>query len=155
MPSFQVATTTATLAASTAYTAIELRPPAGTTIKIAKWWCDLDSSTSTDKPVFVQAGGFSAAVTTATANTPLALSGIGQLTAARTAASVNATSEGAGTANANCEPHYLLPQGGLYVAWETDETALWVPAGSFFRIRITPGSAITTTVANCGVVFVE
>lgn len=154
MPNFQVATTTATLVASTAYTAIELRPPAGTVGKVVKWWADLNSATTADKPVLVQAGLFSAAVTTATANTPLALSGVAGL-AARTAASVNASVEGAGAANANTEGHYVLPQGGLYVAWETDDTALWIPAGSFFRIRLTPGSALTTTTANCGVVFVE
>jgi hypothetical protein len=155
VPSFQVTTTTATLVASTAYTAIELRPPAGTTAKVSKLWVDFNSVTSTDKPVLAQWGLYSAAVTTATANTPLALSAAGQLTAARTAASVNATAEGAGTANANGEPHNILPQGGLYVAWETDETALWIPPGAFFRIRLTPGSAITSTTANVGVVFVE
>ena len=155
MASFQTTTVTATLVAATAYTAIELRPPAGTPIKIVKWWADFNSATSTDKALLVQAGKFSSAITTGTANTPIAVDWKGDDVSASTAASVNATSEGAGTAVANIEAHNIMPQGGLYVAWETDETALWVPGGSFFRIRLTPGSAITSTTASCGVAWVE
>ena len=155
MASFQTSTVTATLVAATAYTAIELRPPSGTPIKIVKIWADFGSTTSTDKPVLVQVAKFSAAVTTATANTPLPLDWRGDDTAADTAASVNATVEGAGTFVANGEQHNVSPVSGLYVAWETDETALWVPGGSFFRIRLTPGSAITSTTACCGVAWVE
>lgn len=154
MPSWSVTTTTGTLAASTAVSAIELRT-GSLPVKIAKWWCDLNSATSTDKPVLVQTGRFSAAVTTNTAATPAAMSYLGQESSALTAAGVNATSEGAGTPGAQIEAHTLLPQGGLYVAWETDDTALWVPPNSWWRIRITPGSAITSTTANCGVVFIE
>jgi hypothetical protein len=155
VPNFLVATTTATLVASTAYTALELRPPAGVAAKIVKWWVDFNSATSTDKPVLVQAGKFSAAVTTATAANPTPLSFIGSDTTASTAASVLTTAEGAGTASGQVESHYVLPQGGMYVAWETDDTALWVAPGTFYRIRLTPGSALTTTTANVGAVWVE
>ncbi len=155
MATFQVSTTTATLVASTAYTAIELRPVSSTPIQILKWWVDLDSATSTDKPVLVQAGKFSAAATTDAADTPLAVDFRGQDSTANTSVGVNATSEGAGTWVANGELHYVLPQGGLYIGWETEDTALWVPGGSFYRIRLTPGTAITSTTANCGVVWKE
>ncbi|MDH6134655.1 hypothetical protein P3T37_004059 [Kitasatospora sp. MAA4] len=154
MPGWSVTTTTATLVASTAVSAIELRTGA-LPIKIVKWWADFNSATSTDKPVLVQAGRFSAAVTTNTAATPAAMSYLGAETGAQTAAGVNATTEGAGTAAAQTEAHNVAPQGGLYAAWETDDTALWVPPNSFWRLRITPGSAITATTANCGVVWVE
>lgn len=155
MPSFQVSTTTATLVASTAYTAIELRTPSTGGAWIKKAWADFNSATSTDKPVLVQMGKFSAAITTATANIPMPLNYLGNISAANTAASVNATVEGAGTFTANGELHNVLPQGGMYVGWDTDETALWVPPSSFFRIRITPGSAITSTTACCGVAWLE
>lgn len=154
MPSYQVTTTTATLTASTPYTAIELRTAAAPAIKIVKWWVDFDSSTSTDKPVLVQVARFSAAVTTISAATPLALNYLGNSSSAATAAGVNATSEGAGTPY-TAESHYISPLGGLYVGWETDDTALWVGTSAFWRLRITPGSAITSTTANCGVVWVE
>ncbi|WP_280667535.1 MULTISPECIES: hypothetical protein [unclassified Kitasatospora] len=147
-------TTTATLVASTAVTAIELRT-GSVPIKVLKWWTDFNSATSTDKPVLVQSGRFSAAVTTNSAATPSAMSYVGQDTSAQTAAGVNATTEGAGTPAANTESHNVLPQGGLYAAWETDDTALWVAPNSYWRLRITPGSAITTTTANCGVVWTE
>jgi hypothetical protein len=154
VPGFSVTTVSPTLTASTAVSVIELRT-GSMPVKIVKWWCDLNSATSTDKPVLVQAGRFSAAVTTNTAATPAAMSYVGQDTSAQTAAGVNATTEGAGTPAAQIEAHTLLPQGGLYVAWETDDTALWVPPNSFWRLRITPGSAITSTTANAGVVWVE
>jgi hypothetical protein len=155
MATFQVSTTTATLVAATAYSAIELRPVSSTPIQILKWWVDLNSATSSNPPVLVQAGKFSAAVTTNTSSTPLAIDYRGQDTTANTAAGVNATSEGAGTWVANGEVHSLAPQGFPFAVWETEDTALWVPGGSFWRIRITPGSAITTTTATCGVLFKE
>jgi hypothetical protein len=155
VPNFQVSTTTATLVASTAYSAIELRTTSTLPIKIVKWWVDLNSATSTDKPVLVRAGRFSAAVTTIAGATPSPLSYVGSDSTSVTGASVNATSEGAGTPNNNPDLHYVLPQGGMYVCWETDETAMWLGTSSFWRIQITPGSALTTTTANCGVVYVE
>lgn len=154
MPNFSVTTVSATLAASTAVSVIELRT-GSVPIKIVKWWCDLNSATSTDKPVLIQAGRFSAAVTTNSAATPAAMSYVGQDTSAQTAAGVNATSEGAGTPVGQMEAHTLLPQGGLYASWETDDTALWVAPNSYWRLRLTPGSAITSTTANAGVVWVE
>jgi len=155
MATFQVSTTTATLVAATAYAAIELRPVSGTPIQILKWWVDLDSATATNPPVLIQAGKFSAAVTTNAANTPLAVDYRGQDSTANTLAGVNATSQGAGTWVANGELHSLAPQGFPFVAWETEDTALWVPGGAFWRIQITPGSALTTTTATCGVVWKE
>jgi hypothetical protein len=142
VPNFQVSTTTATLVASTAYSAIELRTTSTLPIKIVKWWVDLNSATSTDKPVLVRAGRFSAAVTTIAGATPSPLSYVGS----------DSTSV---TPNNNPDLHYVLPQGGMYVCWETDETAMWLGTSSFWRIQITPGSALTTTTANCGVVYVE
>ncbi|WP_037605836.1 hypothetical protein [Streptacidiphilus rugosus] len=155
MPNFQVSTTTATLVASTAYTAIELRTSSSTPIKIIKWWCDFNSSTSTDKPLLAAAARFTAAVTTASAATPMALSFVGSDSTASTSASVNTTVEGAGAISGMPESHYVAAQAGLWAAWETDDSALWVATSSFWRLRITPGSAITSTTANCGVVWVE
>ncbi len=155
MATFQVSTTTATLAASTAYSAIELRPVSSTPIQILKWWIDGNSYTSTDHPLLVQAGKFSAAVTTNTSATPLPVDYRGQDSTANTAAGVNATSEGAGTWVANGELHSLAPQGFPYVCWETEDTALWVPGGGYWRLRVTPGSALTSTTVTCGVLWKE
>lgn len=155
MPSFLVSTTTATLVASTPYSAIELRTASEPPIKIVKWWVDFNSSTSTDKPVLVQAGRFTTAVTANTSVSASPLSWVGNDSTAVTSVGVNATTEGSGTTTGQVEGHYVLPQGGLYVGWETDDTALWIAPSSFFRIRITPGSALTTTTANVGVVFIE
>jgi len=157
MPTYSVSTVTATLVASTAYTAIELKPPAGGGIKVLKWWVELNGA-STDKYVLVQMGLFSAAVTTLTsiaaANVPKVDYGQNGLNAQSTVG-VNATVEGAGTFTANQEQHNWPPN-SQQTFWETDLTSwLFLPAATSVRIRLTPGNTITSTTATCGMTWFE
>lgn len=158
MPTYSVSTVTATLVASTAYTAIELKPPASTGIKGIKWWVELNSTTTGNNNVLVQFGLFSAAVTTLTAitaaNVPKVDYGMNSLNA-QTVAGVNATVEGAGAFTANQEQHSIPAASGM-TFWEPEEYAWQFPASSTsVRIRLTPGAAISTTTATCGVTWTE
>lgn len=158
MPTYSVSTVTATLVAATAYTAIELKPPASTGIKVLKWWVEFNSITASNNNVLVQLGLFSAAVTTLTAvaaaNVPKVDYGGGSLNA-QSVAGINATVEGAGTFTANQEQHSMPPNGGM-TFWEPEEYAWQFPFSSAsVRLRITPGAALTTTTATCGVVWLE
>ena len=154
MARFSTSTITATLVASTAYSALEIKTPSGTDIVINKWWVELNSVTSTDKYVLIQVGLFSAAVTTNTGVTPAKIDYGGNAMASQCTVGVNATSEGAGTFSASYEQHQWAPNAGQ-TFWEPSETAWQVPPSSFFRIRLTPGSAITTVTAAVGVAWEE
>lgn len=162
MPTYSVSTVTATLVASTAYTAIEIKPPAGVGIIVEKWWVELTGA-SNDKPVLVQMGPFSAAVTTLTAiaaaNVPKVDYG-GNALNAQCAVGVNATAEGAGVFSANYEQHTFQPQ-DRFTFWEpvagpAGQTAWMFPAGTTsVRLRITPGTTITGATATCGITWYE
>jgi hypothetical protein len=154
MPTYSTSTVTATLVASTAYSALEIKTPATTGARIVKWWVELNSVTAGDKNVLVQIGLFSAAVTTNTGVTPArvdyGLSGL----ASQCTVGVNATAEGAGTFNASYEQHSISASAGM-TFWEPDPYAWQVPASSFFRIRLTPGSALTSATATVGCTWTE
>lgn len=154
MSIYSYSTVTATLVASTAYTALEIQTAASTDIKILKWWVELNSVTSTDKQVLVQVGAFTAAVTTATAVTPTKVDWGGNGIASQSTVRVNATTEGAGTFTAGYEQHYIGASSG-YTFWEPDRLALQIPNSAFFRIRLSPGSALTSTTAAVGVTWEE
>ena len=153
MPTYSVSTVTATLVASTAYTAIEIKPPASTGAKILKWWVELNSVTAGNNNVLVQMGLFTAAVTTITAiaaaNVPKVDYGLNGLVTQCTVG-VNASSEGAGTFVANGEQHSVAANSG-YTLWEPDDIAWqFLPSATSVRIRLTPGATITSTTATCG-----
>lgn len=154
MARFSTSTITATLVASTAYSALEIKTPSSTDIVILKWWVELNSVTSTDKFVLAQIGLFSAAVTTLTAVTPAKIDYGGNAVASQCTVGVNTTVEGAGTFNASYEQHQVPPNAGL-ILWEPDAIAWQIPPSSFFRIRLTPGSALTTVTAAVGVTWEE
>lgn len=162
MPTYSVSTVTATLVASTAYTAIEIKPPSACGIIVEKWWVELTGASS-DKPVLVQMGLFSAAVTTLTAiaaaNVPKVDYGMNSLNAQSTVG-VNATAEGAGTFTANAEQHYFQPNAGA-TYWESSGQPLgntawtFLPSATSVRLRLTPGTTITSAVAACGMTWYE
>jgi hypothetical protein len=157
VPTYSYSTVTATLAASTAYTAIEIKPPTGG-ITVLKWWVELNSVTATDKQVLVQMGAFSAAVTTLTAvtaaNVPKVDYGMNGLVA-QSVVGFNASSEGAGTFVAGGEQHSIPPNSGMSF-WETEDTAFDFPSAiNSVRIRLTPGAALTATTATCGITWRE
>jgi|ERR1700761_1471736 len=154
MARFSTSTITATLVASTAYSALEIKTPSSTDITIKKWWVEFNSVTSTDKFVLVQVGLFSAAVTTNTGITPAKIDYGGNAMSSACTVGVNATVEGAGTFNTSGEQHEWAPNSGQ-TFWEPPETAWQVPPSSFFRIRLTPGSAITSVTAAVGVAWEE
>ena len=95
MPTFSTSTVTATLVAATAYTAIEIKTPSSTGIKIVKWWVELNSITSTNNNVLLQIGAFSAAVTTLTSQTPAKVDWGNSSIGSQCTVGVNATVEGA------------------------------------------------------------
>lgn len=149
MSIYSYSTVTATLAASTAYTALEIQTAASTDIRVLKWWVELNSVTSTDKFVLVQMGVFSAAATTATTVTPAKVDYGGASIASQSTVRANATVEGAGTFTAGGEQHYVGASSG-YTFWEPDRAAWQFAASAFIRIRLTPGSAITSATAAVG-----
>lgn len=154
MPTYSVSTVTATLVASTAYSAIEIKTPTSTGIKVVKWWVELNSVTAGDKNVLAQVTRFTSAVTTNSAATPVLVDYAENGLVSQCTVGVNATVEGAGTPNSAGEQH-SIPAGGGLTIWEPDAYGLQVPISSFFRIRLTPGSALTTTTATCGVTWIE
>jgi hypothetical protein len=154
MAIYSTSTITATLVASTAYSALEIKTPSSTGIRILKWWVEFNSVTSTDKFVLVQVGRFSAAVTTNTGVTPARADWGYNALVSQCTVGVNATSEGAGTFNASYEQHQVPPNSGLTM-WEPREMAWQTVASDFFRIRLTPGSALTSTTAAVGCTWEE
>lgn len=154
MPVYSMSNVTATLVASTAYSALEIKTPSTTGIKVVKWWVELNSVTSGDKNVLVQVGQFTAAVTT---NTTVAAAkvdfGIASL-ASQCTVGINATTEGAGTFTTGYEQHSVAANAGLDI-WDPDAYCWQIPASSFFRIRLTPGSVITTATATYGCTWIE
>jgi hypothetical protein len=162
VPTYSISTVTATLVASTAYTAVEIKPPAGVGIVVKKWWVDVTGA-SGDKPLLVQMGPFSAAVNTLTAisaaNVPKVDYGQNGLNA-QSAVGLNATVEGAGTFSSGYEQRTILPLSSQIfwdvVAGPADNTAWWFPPSTTsVRLRITPGGSITTATATCGMTWYE
>jgi len=151
---YSTSTITATLVASTAYSALEIKTPSSTGIRLLKWWVEFNSVTSTDKFVLVQVGRFSAAVTTNTGVTPARVDWGYNSIASQCTVGVNATAEGAGTFNASYEEHQVAPNSGL-VMWEPREMAWQTLPSDFFRIRLTPGSALTSVTAAVGATWEE
>lgn len=158
MPTYSYSTVTATLVASTAYTALEIKPPSGGGATVLKWWVELNSTTAGDKQALVQMGLFTSAVTTLTsvaaASVPKVDYGLNGLNA-QSALGFNATVEGAGTFVAGGEQHSVPANSGLAL-WETEDTAWdFLPSAASVRLRITPGSGLTATTATCGWVWRE
>jgi hypothetical protein len=154
MPVYSTSTVTATLAISTAYSALEIKTPSSTGIKVVKWWCEFNGITTSNSNALVQIGQFSAAVTTNTAVTPAKVDWGDNGLASQCTVGVNATAEGAGTFNASYEQHTVPSTSGL-ILWEPDTYAWQIPASSFFRIRITPGGTFSGITANVGCTWVE
>jgi hypothetical protein len=154
VPTYSYSTVTATLVASTAYSALEIKTPASTGAKMLKWWVWFNSVTAADKNILVQVGQFSAAVTTLTGVTPAKIDWGDNGLASQSTVGANATVEGAGTFTAGYEQHSIAANSGLII-WEPDAIAMQIPVSSFFRIRLTPGSALTTTTAAVGCTWSE
>jgi hypothetical protein len=154
MPVYSVSTVTATLGASTAYSAIEIKTPSSTGIKVVKWWVELNGLTSSNANALAQVTRFTAAVTTNTAATPVLVDYGENSLASQCTVGVNATAEGAGTPNAAGEQH-SIPQNAGMTFWEPDPYALQVAPSAFFRLRIVPGSPFSGVIATCGVTWIE
>lgn len=149
MATFTVSTDNVTLVASTAKTIIDLAVGANTPANIYEWWIEgMDLASSTNTTWKVEVGLFSAAVTTHTAATPSTWD-VSTAVSSVTAGVVT-TSEGAGTPT-NVEVHRIQTSSGLLVM---EPVARVVPPSSFWRIRITPGAAVTNGV-TVGVKWTE
>ena len=154
MPTYSYSTVTATLVASTAYSAIEIKTPAATGAKIVKWWVEINSTTSGDKNILAQIGQFSAAVTTLTAVTPVRMDYAENGLVSQSTVGVNATVEGAGTFLAGYEQHTIPANAGMII-WEPDPYVMQIPGSSFFRIRLTPTGTISAATAAVGCTWTE
>lgn len=137
------------LAAGTAKSVLELSSASTTRILIKEWWVEFDGVTSTAVPVKVEAGRFSAAVTTASAFTA------GKFDAADgtpdTTAKHTTSTEGAGTIDAGAVIHRVPPTSGYhYIAPLGQE--LTIAVSSFWRLRLTAAAIVNAT---CGVVWCE
>lgn len=150
MTFYVVSVDNVSLTASTAKTIIDLATTSSTPITIWHWWVEgWDPTATTNAAWLAQIGLFSAAVTTHTAVTPGTWdvsTGVSSVTAG-----VATTSEGAGTAS-NVENHRIQTAAAL-IPWEFPKGRV-VPPSSFWRIKITPGSAVTNGV-TAGVLFEE
>ena len=136
------------LTAATAKSMLELATPATDRVKIVEWWYEFDGTTSTNTPVKIEIGRFSAAVTTATAFTPEKFDpamGTSAVTAKH-----STSTEGAGTADdiihRRCPPtsgyHYVAPLGREFT----------MALSTFWRMRVTAAQAVNIT---CGVIWEE
>jgi hypothetical protein len=137
------------LSAATAKSVLELGTASTTRILIKEWWVEFDGVTASNTPVKVEAGRFSAAVTTATTFTA------GKFDAADGAPDATAkhttSTEGAGTIDAGAVIHRIPPTSGYhYIAPLGQE--LVIAVSSFWRLRLT---AAQTVNATCGVVWSE
>lgn len=130
------------LAAATAKSIAELGTPSTDMARLVEWWVEFDGVTASNTPVKVEAGTFSAAVTTATTFTA------GKFTQADGASAVTAkhstTAEGAGTIQAHAVIHRISPTSGYhYIAPLGNE--LLIPVSSFWRIRCTAAQVVNAT----------
>lgn len=149
MANFTVSVDNVSLTASTAKTVIDLATTSSTPISVWEWWVEgLDLASATNTAWKIEVGLFSAAVTTHTAVTPSPWD-VSTAVSTVTAGTVT-TSEGAGTPT-NVETHRLQTSSGLILP---DTVPRVVPVSSFWRIRITPGSAVTNGV-TVGVKWTE
>lgn len=137
------------LSAATAKSVLELGTSSACRAMIKEWWVEFDGTTATNTPVKVEAGRFSAAVTTATTFTA------GKFDAAdgtpATTAKHSTSTEGAGTIDAGAVLHRIPPTSGYhYVAPLGQE--LYIPVSGFWRLRLTAAQSVNATV---GVVWFE
>lgn len=137
------------LSAATAKSVLELGAASTDRLRIVEWWVDFDGVTASAVPVKVEAGRFSAGVTTATTFT----SGEWETTDGSPSATAKhtTTTEGAGTIDAAAVIKRIPPTSGFhYVAPLGRE--LFVPASGFWRLRLTAAAAVNATV---GVIWDE
>jgi hypothetical protein len=137
------------LTGGAAKSVLELGTSATCRIWIKEWWVEFDGVTAANTPVKVEAGRFSAGVTTATTFTA------GKFDAADgtpdTTAKHTTSTEGAGTIDAGSVIHRIPPTSGYhYVAPLGQELVLGV--SSFWRMRLTAAQAVNATV---GVLWFE
>jgi hypothetical protein len=130
------------IAAATAETILELATGASDRAKVVSWWVEFDGVTSTAIPAKVEAGRFSAAVTTATTGTAGKYDNGGPAPTATVKHTV--TTEGAGTPEAGLETHRVHPQGGLLVQYPLGRELI-LAVSSFFRIRVTAAAGVNVT----------
>ena len=140
---FVVSVDAIALSATVAKSVLEIGSSSAVRVKIKEWWVDFDGVTSSAVPVKVEAGRFSAAVTTATTFTS------GKFDAADgTPASVvkhTTSTEGAGTIDAGAVIHRISPTSGYhYIAPLGQELVL--PLSGFWRMRLTAAAAVNATV---------
>lgn len=154
MPTYSVTTTTGTLSASAALSAVELKTAAAQEARILKWWVEITGTTA-GQVITIDAATFSAAVSTNTGVTPTLVDRAAAGRAAAVTAGVNATVEGAGTVTANAEKHQIVTTNASLLLWETDDTAQCVPVNGFWRLRLNTPATITSCVAICGVTWKE
>lgn len=142
-PIFSVSFDAVALAAATAKSVCELKPPATTGAVILGWWLEFDGVTPANTPVKVEVGRFSAAVTTISAFTPMKVNHGNISLASACVAGTNASVEGAGTAT-DVEFHRVPPTSGL--PWMESLGTEWVlGASTFWRIRCTAAQIVNVT----------
>lgn len=142
-PTFGVSVDGIALVAATAKTILEIAT--GTTGYMVPllWWVEFDGVSSTNTPVKVEVGRFSAAVTTATTITPYRINDGGRAIVSQCTVKHSTSTEGAGTAS-DVEIHRVPPTGGL--PWPENLGQEWVQGVSgFWRIRCTAAQAVNVT----------
>ena len=136
------------LAASTAETVIELAAGSNDPIKIKEWWVNFDGTSSTEAPVLVEVGRFSAGVTTGSTRTAEKFdTGTGGGTTAVTVKD-NVSTEGAGTAD-DIQFFWVPPTSGFHYIAPLGQEVIIAGSG-FWRIRCT---AAATRNVIAGVVW--
>jgi hypothetical protein len=129
------------LTAATAKSVIEISTSSTVHIGIIDWWVEFDGTTSTNTPVKVEVGRFSAAVTTASSYTS---SKYDVADGASTATpKTNTSTEGAGTAS-DVWIHRVSPTSGFYIQYPLGRELI-VANSSFFRIRVTAAQTVNCT----------
>lgn len=131
------------LVAATAKTILEIATPATTGMVPVLWWVEFDGTSSTNTPVKVEVGRFSAGVTTATAITPYRINDGNRALPSQCTVKHSTSTEGAGTPT-DVEIHRVPPSGGL--PWPENLGMEWVMGASgFWRIRCTAAQAVNVT----------
>lgn len=137
------------LAASTTESVLELSTTSAQRIKIKEWWVEFDGVTATAVPVKVEAGRFTAAVTTATTGTAIKLDPADGTPVTVVKHTVSA--EGAGAPETGNITHRIPPTSGYhYIAPLGQE--LVVAVSSFWRIRVNAAAVVNVT---AGVIWEE
>ena len=142
-PIYAVSIDAIALTAATAKSILEIATPATTGIVVVQYWVEFDGVTAANTPVKVEVGRFSAAVTTATAVTPIKINYGNNSLASQCTCKHSTSTEGAGTA-VDVENHRIPPTSGFFPQ-ESLGMEWAMGASAFWRIRCTAAQTVNVT----------